>query len=102
MVLRVKPTPARFPTNSLYTPMDNTPMHSITSVYHPWGFSICVLFLGRGEAVVLGDRISVWTENSLTKGNILNYLSFRVRPVRGKSASIVIGSELKWLLNSIW
>ncbi len=28
MVLRVKPTPTRFPTNSLYTPMVNTPLHS--------------------------------------------------------------------------
>ncbi len=37
MVLRVKPTPTRFPTNSLYTPMDNTPLHSISSVCHPWG-----------------------------------------------------------------
>ncbi len=37
MVIRVKPTPTRFPTNSLYIPMDNTPMHSISSVCHPWG-----------------------------------------------------------------
>ncbi len=37
MVLRVRPTPTRFPTNSLYTPMDNTPLHSISSVCYPWG-----------------------------------------------------------------
>ncbi len=37
MVLRVKPTPTRFPTISLYTPMDNTPLHSIPSVCRPWG-----------------------------------------------------------------
>ncbi len=37
MVLRVKPTPTRLSTNSLYTPMDNTPLHSISSVCHPWG-----------------------------------------------------------------
>ncbi len=37
MVLRVKPTPTLFPTNSLYTPMENTPLHSISSVFHPWG-----------------------------------------------------------------
>ncbi len=36
MVLRVKPTPTRFPANSLYTPMDNTPLHSMSSVCHPW------------------------------------------------------------------
>ncbi len=29
MVLRVKPKPTRFPTNGLYTPIDNTPLHSI-------------------------------------------------------------------------
>ncbi len=33
MVLRVKPTPTRVPTNSLYSPMDNTPLHFI---HHPW------------------------------------------------------------------
>ncbi len=37
MLLRVKPTPTRFPTNSLYTPVDNTPLHSISYVCHPWG-----------------------------------------------------------------
>ncbi len=37
MLLRVKPAPTRFPTNSLYTPMDNTPLNSISSVCHPWG-----------------------------------------------------------------
>ncbi len=35
MGLRVKPTPTRFPTNNLYTPMDNTPLHFISSVCHP-------------------------------------------------------------------
>ncbi len=28
MVLRVKPTPTRFPINSLYTPEENTPLHT--------------------------------------------------------------------------
>ncbi len=37
MVLLVKSTPTRFPTNSLYTPMDNTPFLYISSVCHPWG-----------------------------------------------------------------
>ncbi len=37
MVLRVKHTPTPFPTNSLYIPMDNAPLHSIASVCHPWG-----------------------------------------------------------------
>ncbi len=36
MVLRVKLKQTRFPTNSLYTPMDYTPLHSISSVCHPW------------------------------------------------------------------
>ncbi len=35
MVLRVKPTPTRFPTNSLYTAVDITPLHSILSVCQP-------------------------------------------------------------------
>ncbi len=36
MVLRVKHTPARLPTNSLCTSMDNTPLHSISRVCHPY------------------------------------------------------------------
>ncbi len=47
MVLRVKPTPTRLPTNSLYTPMDNTPLHSISSVRHPWGNHCCPLGYGQ-------------------------------------------------------
>ncbi len=38
-VLRVKPTRTRFLTDSRYTPMDNTPLHSISSVCHPWSNS---------------------------------------------------------------
>ncbi len=37
MVLRVKPSPSRFPTNNFFTPVDNTPLHSIPSVCHPCG-----------------------------------------------------------------
>ncbi len=40
MVLSVTPTPTRSTTNSLYTPMDSTPLHSISSVCHPWGVSV--------------------------------------------------------------
>ncbi len=36
MLLRVKPTQTRFPTDSLHAPMDNTPLHSISSVCRPW------------------------------------------------------------------
>ncbi len=44
MALQIKPTPTRFPTNSLYTPMDNTPLYSISSVCHPWGKLLLLLF----------------------------------------------------------
>ncbi len=36
MVPRVKPIPTRFPANSLYTPMDNTPLHSISTLPLLW------------------------------------------------------------------
>ncbi len=39
MVLRVRPTPTLFLTNSLFTPMDDTPLHSLPGVLHPWGDS---------------------------------------------------------------
>ncbi len=37
MVLRVTPTPTWFPTNGLYTPIDNKLLHFISSVCHLWG-----------------------------------------------------------------
>ncbi len=49
MVLRVKPTPTRFPTNSLYNTMDNTPLHFIPSVCHLRGTSV-VASLKRGTS----------------------------------------------------
>ncbi len=58
MVLRVKPTPTRFPIKSLYTPMDNTPLHSISSVCHPW--SVAVVADGnRAVAASAGDSIVI-------------------------------------------
>ncbi len=45
MVLRVKPTPTRFPTNSLNIPMNTIPLHSISSVCHPWGILLLLLLL---------------------------------------------------------
>ncbi len=37
MALWIRHTHTRFPTNSLYTPMDNTPLQSISSVCHRGG-----------------------------------------------------------------
>ncbi len=42
MVLRIMPTSTRFPTNSLYTPLDNTPLHSMSCVCHLWGQVVTV------------------------------------------------------------
>ncbi len=37
ILLRVKHAQTRFPDKNLYTPMDHAALHSISSVYHPWG-----------------------------------------------------------------
>ncbi len=51
MELLVRPAPTRFSTNSRYTPIDNTPLHFMSSMCHPWGccystvvaqFGICI------------------------------------------------------------
>ncbi len=57
MVLRVKPTPTRFQTNSLYT-HHNTPLHPISSVCHPLGF------------VAVGGKLS-WESRSSFKINLV-------------------------------
>ncbi len=55
MVLRVKPTPTRFPINSLYTPID-TRLHFISSVCPPVGpllLSFAIIKIGNAMAVVV-------------------------------------------------
>ncbi len=56
MVLRVKPTPTRFPTNSLYTPMDNIPLHSISSVCHPGASGLLLQARGALSMTALKSR----------------------------------------------
>ncbi len=60
MVLRVKPTPNRFPTNSLHIPMDNTPLHSMASVCHPWGEGL--LWAGHitSSGLLMGSSSACW------------------------------------------
>ncbi len=59
MVLPVGPTPIRFPTSSLYTSMDSTPLHSISSVCHPWG-KCC-----RVQKIAM-KRCNVWHSFSIS------------------------------------
>ncbi len=69
MVLRVKPTLTRFPTNSLYTPMDNTPLHSISSVCYPWGgllLSVRTVLLMYGSASKKHVKIYAWAVLTVT------------------------------------
>ncbi len=69
MVLRVKPTPTWFPPNSLYTPIDNTPLHSISSVCHPWGKGywsapfLCRFVLGKILISDLGQLSATYIRN---------------------------------------
>ncbi len=43
ILVRVKHAPTRFPAKNPYTPMAHTALHSISSVYHPWGSCCCCL-----------------------------------------------------------
>ncbi len=57
MVLRVKPTPTRFPTDSLYTPMDNTPSHST--------YQVCAT---RGAVAVVVVLVDLNTSKAKLRG----------------------------------
>ncbi len=68
MVLRVKPTPTRFPTNSLYSPMDNTPLHFIQSVCHPLGRDAFVT--STGSAITFdNDGLRLFLTKEIRFGN---------------------------------
>ncbi len=45
MVLQVRPTPNQFPISILYTLVDNTRLHSIPSVCHPWDFVFLCMYI---------------------------------------------------------
>ncbi len=86
VVLRVRPTPARFPINSLYIPMDNTPLHSISSVCHPWG----KVLLSTGVLrVLVGDRLYI----SLMIPSLFQY---RLRP-HGSEPHVARIEQNSWL-----
>ncbi len=56
MVLRVKPTPTRFPTNILSTPVDNTILHSISCVVSERQMQMLLRQRhGEGEGVSVAD-----------------------------------------------
>ncbi len=64
MVLRVRPTPTRFPTNSLSTPMDNTPLHLISRGCHQWARGIQGIFgyfvdVSRRHEFILLDNVGI-------------------------------------------
>ncbi len=64
MVLRVKPSLTRFPIKSLYTPMKNTPLHSLSSVCHPWSVAVIAdersdVGGNRAVAASAGDSIVI-------------------------------------------
>ncbi len=63
MVLRVKPTPTRLPAKSLYTPMDNTPLHSILSCCHPWG-GLLLSHVENGMLTSTPSLLNVWSKST--------------------------------------
>ncbi len=76
MVPRVKSPPTRFPTNSLYNPMGNTHLHSISSVYHP-----CVVPVVFSDMLQFSIHSDVWSSqnsnSSSREGTQRNYVFTR-------------------------
>ncbi len=64
MVLRVKPTLTRFPTKSLYTPMGSTPLHSISSVCHPWVMTLLTLITKIHNKAPFTAALVLWLHAS--------------------------------------
>ncbi len=82
MVLRVRPTPTRFPTNSLYTPVDNTPLHSISSVCHPLGEAAAVSLLRGGDACQLPTLLLIFEfalDSWYLPQGLANRLAYHIR-----------------------
>ncbi len=74
MVLRVKPTPTRLPTNSFYTPVDNTPLHSIPSVCHPWSGACGGTAVRRPSAIESVQMAQAQIPNGLTFPTMASFI----------------------------
>ncbi len=83
VVLRVKPTPTRFPINSFYTPMGNVPSHSLSIVCHPWGNSWC-----SSSSLSLSVGFSIQDEAmDVARGR---YLLASLNGIKGWSKGLVV------------
>ncbi len=56
MVLRVRPTPTRFPTNSLYTPVDKHTLAFYIRCVPPVGHTAVVVFLPTNASLSKMER----------------------------------------------
>ncbi len=98
MVLRVRPTPTRFPMNIIYTPMDNIPLYSM------WHFrtdSLLAGYLFRSQHVCI--TISLFRSQSYFLFIVtLNCVSMREREIvlryTGCSVFIATPSHDDWQL----
>ncbi len=98
MVLRVKPTPTWFPTNSLYTPMDNTPLHSISSVCHPWGGSCRCRHKSEYHKMSLDEPVPIDLEKDSTPlDGLCNPLSLPRTTTNGSFARLDLQKLKYWL-----
>ncbi len=98
MVLRVKPTPTLFPTNSLYNPMDSTPLHSLSSVWHPWGSCCCCCCLGISPRAQLLKKSS-WLLH-LNNSEVLDGRIVVTRALSWRCYPHTENSGLIWCLSS--
>ncbi len=68
MALRVKPTPTQFQPSSLYTPMDSTPLHSLSGVRAGVSHLTCCCFsqqaLAKAYTVKDGEAIFVQADEN--------------------------------------
>ncbi len=74
MVLRVKPSPYRLPTNNFFTPVDNTPLHSIPSVCHPWSGACGGTAVRRPSAIESVQLAQAHIPNGLTFPTMASFI----------------------------
>ncbi len=93
MVLRVRPTPTRFPINIYYTPLDNTPMHSKPDV--GW----CYTFGITPRAQLLNSLLSIQllhpSRPPVLKADVVGYIGVQ-------SLSVGFSMDIAWYANVIY
>ncbi len=99
VVLWIRPAPTRFPTNSLYAPVDSTPWFPQLYVWWPWGeFPLCGMVIVRTGALPIFPQLPLPSFHPLTRTN--QSMQFHRVTIRARARLTIMVVIFEMAINS--